>query len=382
MKKKIVIIGANEFQNPIILKAKDLGYETHVFSTPFGKIGEKSADYFYPISIFDKEKILEKCREIKPDAIITIASDSAVASTLYVGTNLGLPVNDYNHVLEFTNKFEMRKALQKSGILVPWFKKVKSVDEIKEINYPVVVKPTDRAGSTSIHKVSNKEELETAIMDAIGSSYEEAAIVESVIEGNEYSCETISYKSNHKILAITKKYTTGFPQCIEVGHLEPSDLTKEAIDNLNNVVPIALDALHITNGPSHVEFKVDENNLIHIIEIGGRMGGDCIGSHLVKLTTGYDYLKMTIDVALGNNPDFNTTNHKKYGIVKFIFNENDLKIMNSIIERYPDILVLKSEIDEMNHEIVDNASRYGYYILSFDDESIKENLINEMNLLS
>lgn len=382
MKKKIVIIGANEFQNPIILKAKDLGYETHVFSTPFGKIGEKNADYFYPISIFDKDKILEKCREIKPDAITTIASDSAVVSTLYVGTNLGLPVNDYHHVLEFTNKFEMRKALQKSGVLVPWFKKVKSVDEIDDINYPVVVKPTDRAGSTSIHKVSNKEELESAIMNAIESSYEGAAIVESVIEGNEYSCETISYKGNHKILAITKKYTTGFPQCIEVGHLEPSDLTKEAIDNLNNVVPIALDALHITNGPSHVEFKVDENNLIHIIEIGGRMGGDCIGSHLVKLTTGYDYLKMTIDVALGNNPDFNTTNHKKYGIVKFIFNENDLKIMNSIIERYPDILVLKSEIDEMNHEIVDNASRYGYYILSFDDESIKEDLINEMNLFN
>ena len=30
--KKIVIIGANNFQMPLIIKAKELGYETHVFA--------------------------------------------------------------------------------------------------------------------------------------------------------------------------------------------------------------------------------------------------------------------------------------------------------------------------------------------------------------
>ena len=28
--QKIAIIGANEFQNPLILKAKEMGFETHV----------------------------------------------------------------------------------------------------------------------------------------------------------------------------------------------------------------------------------------------------------------------------------------------------------------------------------------------------------------
>ena len=64
-RKKIAIIGANEFQNPLICKAKELGYETHVFAWKDGAIGEKNADYFYPISIVEKEKILEKCKEIK-----------------------------------------------------------------------------------------------------------------------------------------------------------------------------------------------------------------------------------------------------------------------------------------------------------------------------
>ena len=62
--KKIVIIGTNDFQNQLILKAKALGYETHVFAWKEGAIGEKNADFFYPISIVEKEKILEQCQKI------------------------------------------------------------------------------------------------------------------------------------------------------------------------------------------------------------------------------------------------------------------------------------------------------------------------------
>ena len=58
--KKIVIIGANNFQMPLIKKAKQLGYETHVFAWADGAVGAEFADYFYPISIIEKEKILEK----------------------------------------------------------------------------------------------------------------------------------------------------------------------------------------------------------------------------------------------------------------------------------------------------------------------------------
>ena len=46
MKKNIAIIGANEFQNPLILAAKEMGYTTHVFAWQAGDVGEKTADYF------------------------------------------------------------------------------------------------------------------------------------------------------------------------------------------------------------------------------------------------------------------------------------------------------------------------------------------------
>ena len=93
MLKKLVIIGANDFQNQLILKAKSLGYETHVFAWRDGAIGESTADYFYPISIVEKEEILEKCREIKPDGICSIASDLATITVNYVAEKLGLACN-------------------------------------------------------------------------------------------------------------------------------------------------------------------------------------------------------------------------------------------------------------------------------------------------
>ena len=91
--KKIAIIGANDFQNPLILKAKEMGYETHVFAWREGAPGEETADYFYPISIVEREKILEECRRIRPAAVISIGSDLAMLTVNYVAGELGLVCN-------------------------------------------------------------------------------------------------------------------------------------------------------------------------------------------------------------------------------------------------------------------------------------------------
>ena len=114
--KRIVIIGANYFQNPLIEKAKALGYETHVFAWKEGAVGEKTADFFYPISIIEKERILEECVKIQPDAVVSIASDLANITVQYLAKKLGLPCNSDESILISTNKYAMRDALKKSGI--------------------------------------------------------------------------------------------------------------------------------------------------------------------------------------------------------------------------------------------------------------------------
>lgn len=366
---KIVIIGASELQNPLILKAKEMGLETHVFAWQDGSVGEKTADYFYPISIVEKDRILEQCRRIKPDAVASIASDLANITVHYLARELGLTTNSERSILVSTNKYEMRSALKNAGVPTPDFTAVgesDSLDAAKQMGLPLIVKPTDRSGSRSITKIESIEDMESAVARAVSDSFEKKAIIEEFLYGREYSCECISFDGIHHCLAITKKYTTGSPHYIEIGHLQPSGLDEETAEKVKILIFQALDVLEIRYGASHSEFKVDKDGDIHIIEIGSRMGGDCIGSDLVQLSTGFDFVKMVIQVALGEKPCLNRGLHPNAAAVKFICSEQDLQYFGQIKERNPQNIYRYTDMEVKDAEVIDSSSRYGFYIVIAD----------------
>ena len=113
--KNIAIIGASYLQLPLIEKAREMGYTTHVFAWAANDVGETAADYFYPISIVDKEQILEKCREIGICGVCSIASDLAAITVNYVANALGLPGNSMEVTARSTNKHLMREAFERYG---------------------------------------------------------------------------------------------------------------------------------------------------------------------------------------------------------------------------------------------------------------------------
>lgn len=375
MKQKVVIIGASDFQNPLILKAKEHGYETHVFAWKNNEIGEKTADYFYDISINEKEQILEKCKEIKPCAVCSIASDLAVTTVNYVAHNLGLVSNNPKYSKICTNKYKMRQALEKGNINVPKYLKTGKnlqLSKIAEFNYPLIVKPTDRSGSRGVTLINDSKEIKAAIDNAISYSYEKKAIIEEYIDGDEYSCECISYKGKHHLLAITKKYTTGAPHFIETAHIEPSGLNDEMIKTVEEEIFKALDVLHIEYGASHSEFKINNKGKIKIIEIGARMGGDCIGSDLVQISTGHDFVQYVLDVSLGKELKLKETKDNNIAFIKFIFSKEDIENYKELKKTKPELIYFENISEDIEHEIVDSSTRYGFYI-------IKANNIEEIS---
>lgn len=370
IKEKLAIIGANDFQNQLILKANELGYETHVFAWKCGDVGEKTADFFYPISIVEKEKILEKCQEIKPVGIVSIASDLANITVNYVAENMGLVGNGVYSSLISTNKYLMRKKFEEYNI--PSAKYIKASELSHDfgvaLKYPLIVKPTDRSGSRGIYKIYSENDLQFAIEKAKRQSFENDAIIEEYIEGEEYSVEYISYHGIHRFLALTKKYTTGDPNFIETGHVEPVNIEEKLLNNIKQIVEKALDSLEIRNGASHSEIKISEDS-IRIIEIGGRMGGDCIGSDLVKLSTGYDFVHMVIDVACGRKPKFLKTVLPQYAMVKFIFGKKDFEILKEI-EEYDEKMIYRKHVEKKASlgGIHDSSERLGYYIIATNEK--------------
>ena len=87
--KKIVIIGANDFQRPLIKKAGEMGYETHVFAWREGATGAGDADFFMRSVLRKKSRFLRSAVKVQPDAVATIGSDLANITVQYLAEKLG-----------------------------------------------------------------------------------------------------------------------------------------------------------------------------------------------------------------------------------------------------------------------------------------------------
>jgi biotin carboxylase len=362
--KKIAIIGASYLQLPLIEKSKDMGLETHVFAWAANDVGEAIADYFYPISIVEKEEILKKCQEIGIDGICSIASDLAIITVNYIAESMGLVGNSITATEKSTNKHRMRNAFKANGDPSPRSTEVdKNTDlTLLTLDYPVIVKPTDRSGSRGIYKLDSAEGLEEAVNSAIEQSFEKKALIEEFADGKEYSVEYISWQGQHYFLAVTEKFTTGAPHFIETGHREPAPIDTLTQDSIKRVVEHAIISLEIQNGASHSEIKIDSDGKIKIIEIGGRMGGDCIGSDLVYYSTGIDFVKAVIDVALGNEPDL-TPKIKGFPVeVHFIFSNADITCLEKL-KNSDKLVKIVSVQPELIGGTTDSSNRAGCYIL-------------------
>lgn len=374
-KKKLAIIGAALFQEPAILKAEEMGLETHVFAWEAGDPGEKMADFFYPISIREKEEILEKCREIGIDGIISIASDLAMVTVNYVAEKMGLTGNSIAATLISTNKHEMREAFAKGGDPSPKSIVADAGTDLDSIDIalPLIVKPTDRSGSRGVIKVEKKEDLKAAIDFAINESFEKKAVVEEFATGDEYSVEYISCRGRHYLLAVTEKTTSGEPWFIEMSHIEPAPITDERRENIRRVCDHALDTLMLYDGAGHIELKVDKDENIKIIEIGGRMGGGFIGSDLVQLSTGYDYVGNVIRIAMGEEIEEPVLRNDKVAGIKFITCKKDLVEYRERVKTDPDSIVREGRdgaegsiadirIEDLKDEPDNIKDRIAYYI--------------------
>ena len=340
-----------------------MGLEVHCFAWADGAVCKDVADFFYPIDVKDKEQILEVCQQVGINGITTIAADLPVPTINYVASRMGLISNPDEYSAITTNKYLMRQCFTENDVPSPKFSLVTPSGDydIKGFEFPLIVKPTDRSGSKGVEKVLDPVQLDTAIKRAQEVSFKHEAIIEEFVTGCEISVESISYKGQHYILQITDKVTTGAPFFVELEHHQPSSLPEDIQCRVKEIVLHALDALYIQFGASHSELKITENGDIKIIEIGARMGGDFIGSDLVKLSTGYDFLQGVVEVAMGDFHEPQLTEHHYSGVY---FLSKETKHLKPVIEHwkeYPEIVKAGITNDELHH-IECSGDRSGYLV--------------------
>ena len=311
--KRLLIIGASHLQLPAIQKAKEMGLYVGVVDFNPDAVGISAADEYFNISTIDEEGVYQAARKFRADGIMTLATDMPMRSVAYAANKLGLVGISYDTAIKATDKGEMIKAFEASNVEHPWYYILSSLDELEtvenRITFPCISKPVDNAGSRGVMLVHSRGELNEAVKYSSLHGRNGGVIIEEYLEGSEVSVEIIVVDGTVHILQITDKLTTGAPHFVEMGHSQPSQLEDENIDAIRDLAVRAVRAVGINNGPAHVEIMLTKKGP-RMIELGARMGGDCITTHLVPLSTGIDMIKATIDICLGDVPDLEYKFHK------------------------------------------------------------------------
>lgn len=391
--KKLMILGASILQLPAIEKAKEMGLEVIAVdmnpeAVGFAVEGVKKE----VISTIDTKSVLLAAREHKIDGIMTLASDMPMRTVAAVAKELELVGVTEETALAATDKGIMRQRLQEFGVPVPVFYKVNTRDEyyqaINKLGVKCIVKPADNSGSRGVDLLSNLEdlqEIEKAYHYSKSFSRNGTIVVEEYMEGPEVSVETLSLAGECHIIQITDKLTTGAPYFVEMGHNQPSLLPKNIQRQIEKVAKMAVKALGIQNGPSHTEIKVTSEGP-KIVEIGARLGGDNITTHLVPLSTGVDMVEACIQIALGEVPDLESKFAKASAVRYFDLSSGLIEKIDGVeeaeqLEGIKQISIVHG-IGENSVEIKSSVDRVGFVIAQAEEPQIAiERCENAMRII-
>ncbi|PWK93148.1 ATP-grasp domain-containing protein [Hallerella porci] len=367
---KLAIIGAALGQVQLCKKAREMHIETIGFAWEKGAICKSLFDKFYPISIYETDKIIEICKKEKIDGVVTNASEKAIDIVAIVADALGLRGGPYETIKNIKDKTYTRLVSNKvPGFTpIPFYK----YDGRKNEIYPCVIKPCTAAGKRGVSFVRCEADFEKALVYA-NAETKNGVTIEGFAEGQEISVESISFDENHYVIQITDKENSGAPHFVELGHHQPSALPQNIQNRIREAIPKLLDAVQFKNGATHIEIKIGNQGEIYLIEINPRGGGDGISNNLVEMSTNCDYVKKMIEVALGTftPPVVKNTNHAG---IYFLCKQTE-QYINAFKALKNQPWLVEKNISSFNlSEATGNKNRNGYFFYCSDKKILLDEI--------
>lgn len=366
-KKAVLIFGVGPLQESIIGRAKKMGLYTVGIDPCADATCKDCVDAFEIVPGQDYEGHCAVVEKYGIDAIVTAATDKPLVMMARIAEKYRFPFYSVETAQWSTDKFQMKQRFMKGGVPCAKGRLVKSVSEVEDFEYPVIIKPRDNSGSRGVKLCRSKEELEASMSEAFEVSKLDTVLVEEFIEGPEYSIEGFHHDGKSEVIQFTEKKTTEFPYNVELGHIQPANISEGNKQKIREIVAKIGKALNFVNCPSHTELKINERG-IYVIETSPRLGGDYITSTLTPLSTGVNVEDELLKIALGQNinPEPKSV---QYSGVRFFAFEEGREIMHvpdsSFVKGWPHVVDFSFNLkagDKVNR-ITSSLNRYGQLIL-------------------
>ena len=379
-KKSIMIFGVGELQESIINRAKAKGLFVVGIDPCADAFCRDAVDAFEIVGGQDYEGTLAVARKYNIRAIATAATDKPLVMMARVAKELGLPFYSEETARISTDKYRMKECFRKGGIPCANGGLIKNIDEAEGLVYPVILKPRDNSGSRGVIFCNNKAELEAAFNEAMQYTRLDSVLVEEFIEGQEYSIEALHYDGKSEVIQFTEKRTTPFPYNVELGHIQPANLTEEQRKQIRKIIADIAMALGFENCPSHTELKINERG-IFIIETSPRLGGDYITSMLTPLSTGINMEDQLLNIATNTPVDTISGRIEKASAVHFFsLPKGTITSIDPQISKVKEcdgveLFDFKLKVGDKVNMITSSLNRYGQFIVNGNNRDEVEEYI-------
>ena len=309
--KKIMLLGGIRYLLPVIEAAHKQGYYVITADYLPDNIAHKYSDEYVNVSIIDKEAVLKVSQEKDIDGIMSFGVDPGVVSASYVQNKMGLPsFGPFESVEILQNKDRFRDFLSKNGFNVPQAKGFSSIDDAMSESYwfpwPVIVKPTDSAGSKGVTRVEKVEDLKPALEYAMEHSISGHIIVEEFIEKDGCSSDTDSFSINGKLAFVSFNAQRFDDKAINpytpAAYSWPSTFTTEQEEYLKSEIQRLITLLGMKTAVYNIETRIGTNGKPYIMELTPRGGGNRL-CEMLRYATDVDMITAITRAMVGDEID-------------------------------------------------------------------------------
>ena len=296
--KKLMLLGGIRYLLPVIDAAHKQGYYVITADYLPDNIAHRYSDEYVNVSIVDKEAVLKVACEKEIDGIMSFGVDPGVVAASYVQNKMSLPsFGPYESVEILQNKDKFREFLAIHGFNVPWSLAFSSLEDalsdLAIFSYPLIVKPTDSAGSKGVTRVDKEKNLKEALLHAFAHSIKNKIIVEQFIEKEGCSSDSDCFSINGELKFVSfsaqrfDEYAAS--TFVPAAYSWPSTMTIQQESELSFELQRLLKLLNMNTSVYNIETRIGVDGKPYIMEVSPRGGGNRL-SEMILYAKGVDLI--------------------------------------------------------------------------------------------
>jgi biotin carboxylase len=288
--KKILLLGGSHRDIPLIKASQELGYFVITLGDRDYYLGHQYSDKSYKINFNDLEKVKKIALDEQIDYLLPGCGEESYLKTVQLSHELNIGNFDTLKTAKLIhNKWKFKDFCLKNTISTPNGIFYKDQNDLKNLHFPIVVKPTNLSGGRGVEIVNDTNELQKSLTN--GQKFSDEIFLEEFIDGKliAYSIFLKNQKIIYGFVGDDKTYLNAYL----IASAYPTDIEDVVLNKLKDDIEKLARLLHLVDGMFHLQVLIKDQKP-YIIDVTRRIPGD-LYPYLIEYCDNVEYSKAVVN---------------------------------------------------------------------------------------